>query len=503
MESDSPVSNALEWSVSDLSGALKRAIEDQFGFVRVRGEITGYRGPSASGHVYFGLKDANAKIDAVIWKGVFGRLKTKPQEGLEVIATGKITTFPGKSSYQIIIESLEPAGLGALMALLEERRRKLAAEGLFDEARKQLIPYLPQVIGVITSPTGSVIRDILHRLEDRFPRRVLVWPVRVQGETSGDEVAAAIRGFNALEPGGTIPRPDVLIVARGGGSLEDLMSFNDEAVVRAAAASSIPLISAVGHETDWTLIDYASDLRAPTPTGAAEKVVPVRGELLATVDDLARRRAAAISRLLDHRRQALRAASRALPSRETLLNVPRQRLDLASTRLPAALRANALGFERRLTMLSQRLQARSPQVRLALARQSVNTLNQRLIVARQTILRAEQKRLEREREKLAQVMARARRAANGLIERKRAKLSATEQLFVALNYTAVLARGFALVRDAQNSPVRSVGGAPGGAMLSVEFADGTVAVTVNGKSPPRSAPPARKPSATGQGGLFD
>ena len=298
MSSDSsPTANALEWSVSELSGALKRTIEDEFGFVRVRGEISGYRGPSASGHVYFSLKDPNARIDSVIWKGNFARLKTKPQEGLEVIATGKITTFPGKSSYQIIIDALEPAGLGALMALLEERRRKLAAEGLFDEARKQLIPYLPEVIGVITSPTGSVIRDILHRLEDRFPRRVLVWPVRVQGETSGAEVAAAIWGFNGLRPGGPIPRPDVLIVARGGGSLEDLMSFNEEAVVRAAAQSQIPLISAVGHETDWTLIDYAADLRAPTPTAAAEKAVPVRVELLAGLDDLEGRRTAALLRL--------------------------------------------------------------------------------------------------------------------------------------------------------------------------------------------------------------
>ncbi|MGL4974257.1 MAG: exodeoxyribonuclease VII large subunit, partial [Bosea sp. (in: a-proteobacteria)] len=291
--------NVPEWSVSELSGALKRTVEDAFGFVRVRAEISGFKGPSASGHVYFALKDQNAKIDAVIWKGVYGRLKTKPQEGLEVIATGKITTFPGKSSYQLIIDSIEPAGIGALMALLEERRRKLTAEGLFDEARKQLIPYLPQVIGVITSPTGAVIRDILHRLQDRFPRHVIVWPVRVQGETSAAEVANGINGFNALPEGGRIARPDVIIVARGGGSLEDLMGFNEESVVRAASASLIPLISAVGHETDWTLIDHAADMRAPTPTGAAEKVVPVRSELMATVDDLARRRHGAMRRWLD------------------------------------------------------------------------------------------------------------------------------------------------------------------------------------------------------------
>ncbi len=504
MEADSiPATNALEWSVSDLSGALKRTIEDQFGFVRVRGEISGYRGPSASGHVYFSLKDENAKIDAVIWKGVFGRLKTKPQEGLEVIATGKITTFPGKSSYQIIIDNIEPAGLGALMALLEERRRKLAAEGLFDEARKQLIPYLPNVIGVITSPTGAVIRDILHRLEDRFPRRVLVWPVRVQGETSGAEVAAAINGFNALEPGGPIPRPDVLIVARGGGSLEDLMSFNDEAVVRAAAASDIPLISAVGHETDWTLIDYASDLRAPTPTGAAEKAVPVRSDLIASVDDLDRRRSVAMLRLFEQRRQALRAAARALPSRETLLNIPRQRLDLATARLPAALRANARGFELRLAALAGRLQARSPQVRLAKAGERVDALNQRLIISRQSILRTEQKRLDREHERLLQLMARARRALTGMAERRQAKLAANVQLLEAFSYNGVLKRGFALVRDAGGNPVRSVAGAAAGAALNIQFADGTAGVTVDGGVAAKTAPVPRKSGPVGQGGLFD
>ncbi|MBR3192881.1 exodeoxyribonuclease VII large subunit, partial [Bosea sp. (in: a-proteobacteria)] len=322
-ESPQPAGNAPEWSVSDLSGALKRTLEDAFGFVRVRGEISGYRGPVGSGHVYFSLKDANAKIDAVIWKGVFGRLKTKPQEGLEVIATGKITTFAGKSSYQIIIDSLEPAGIGALMALLEERRKKLAAEGLFDAGRKQLIPFLPRVVGVVTSPTGAVIRDILHRLEERFPRHVLVWPVRVQGESSAAEVANAIAGFNALPEGGRIPRPDVIIVARGGGSLEDLMGFNEEVVVRAAAASLIPLVSAVGHETDVTLIDHAADLRSPTPTGAAEKVVPVRAELLAQVTDLSRRLSGATLRLSERRRNELRALARALPTPETLLAAPR------------------------------------------------------------------------------------------------------------------------------------------------------------------------------------
>src|ERR1700704_2928329 len=281
--------NIREWTVSELSSALRRTVEDAYGHVRVRGEISGFRGPHSSGHCYFALKDENAKIEAVIWKFAHARMRFKPQEGLEVIATGKLTASPGSSKYQIVIEAIEPAGVGALMALMEERKKKLAAEGLFDEARKQLLPWLPEVIGVVTSPTGAVIRDILHRLEDRFPRHVLVWPVRVQGEGSAEQIAAAIRGFNALPEGGKIPRPDLLIVARGGGSLEDLWSFNEEIVVRAAAESMIPLIAAVGHETDITLIDFVADKRAPTPTAAAEMAVPVRSDLFAEGESLARR----------------------------------------------------------------------------------------------------------------------------------------------------------------------------------------------------------------------
>src|SRR5271155_5855002 len=290
-----PRLNLPELTVSELSTALNRTVEDTYGYVRVRGEISGFKGPHSSGHVYFALKDESAKIDAVIWKGVFGRMRLRPEEGLEVIVTGKLTTYPSRSSYQIIVETLEPSGLGALMALLEQRKQKLAAEGLFDEARKQLLPFLPTVIGVIPSPTGAVIRDILHRLADRFPRHVLVWPVKVQGESSAAEVAAAIRGFNALE-GGRIPRPDLLIVARGGGSIEDLWAFNEEVVVRAAADSLIPLISAVGHETDVTLIDFVADRRAPTPTAAAEMAVPVRIELMADIDSFARRQLASWQR---------------------------------------------------------------------------------------------------------------------------------------------------------------------------------------------------------------
>src|SRR6202140_1035275 len=300
--SDATGKNTVEWTVSELSAALKKTVEDAYGYVRVRGEVSGFRGPSPSGHVYFRLKDDKAVLEGVIWKGVYGRMRVKPEEGLDVIVSGKLTTFAGSSKYQIVIDTLEPAGVGALMKLLEERKKKLAAEGLFDEARKQLIPFLPNVIGVVTSPTGAVIRDILHRLADRFPRRVLVWPVKVQGEGSAEQVAAAIRGFNALDDDGAIPRPDLLIVARGGGSLEDLWSFNEEIVVRATAESMIPLISAVGHETDITLIDFASDRRAPTPTPAAEMAVPVRAELVGEIASLGSRVVASWQRGQENRR---------------------------------------------------------------------------------------------------------------------------------------------------------------------------------------------------------
>ena len=351
--------NIVELTVSELSAALKRTVEDAYGFVRVRGEISGYKGPHSSGHVYFALKDENAKIEAVIWKTAFARLRMKPEEGLEVFVTGRLTTYPGQSKYQIVVETLEPAGLGALMALLEERKKKLAAEGLFAAARKQLLPFLPEVIGVITSPTGAVIRDILHRLADRFPRHVIVWPVRVQGDGSADEVAAAIHGFNALVAHGPIRRPELIIVARGGGSLEDLWSFNEEIVVRAAAASLIPLISAVGHETDVTLIDFAADVRAPTPSAAAEMAVPVRAELLLRTDSLARRSLACWHRGQEARRTELRAAMRALPTAEELLALPRQRLDHASARLPRALIANAQIHHREFSRIAGRL---GPQV---------------------------------------------------------------------------------------------------------------------------------------------
>ncbi|MEM7694714.1 MAG: exodeoxyribonuclease VII large subunit [Pseudomonadota bacterium] len=340
---DDAGTNDAAYTVSELSRSVKRTVEDGFSHVRVRGEIGGFRGRHSSGHGYFSLKDENAAIDAVVWRSAWAKLGVKPEEGLEVIATGRLTTFAKKSSYQIVVEQLEPAGLGALMKLLEERRKKLAAEGLFDEARKRPLPVLPGVIGVVTSPTGAVIRDILHRVSDRFPRHVVVWPVRVQGETSAAEVTAAVTGFATY--GG--PRPDVIIVARGGGSVEDLWGFNDEALVRAVAASPIPIISAVGHETDWTLIDHAADLRAPTPTGAAERAVPVRRDAMATLSDRARRLTLSVDGGLDRRQSALRLLARALPDGERLLGPLAQRVDAAADRAASALlRRTTLAAER-------------------------------------------------------------------------------------------------------------------------------------------------------------
>jgi exodeoxyribonuclease VII large subunit len=516
-------SNAPEWSVSDLAGALKRTLEDAFGFVRLRGEVSGYRGPHSSGHVYFCFKDQNARIDAVIWKGTFSRLRFKPEEGMEVIATGRITTFPGKSTYQIVVESLEPAGIGALMALLEERRRKLNAEGLFAAERKRRLPYLPRVIGVVTSPTGAVIRDILHRLEDRFPRHVLVWPVRVQGETCAPEVAAALRGFNALPKGGPIPRPDVLIVARGGGSIEDLWGFNEEAVVRAAAESEIPLISAVGHETDWTLIDHAADMRAPTPTGAAEMAVPVRLELLAGVQDLARRHVEATLRLLERRRSDLRSAARALPAPDSLFSGKRQRLDLASAKLGPALIANTRRFDDRLRKASEGLTRQSPHARLAELRSRLNAVaprprreldrlvqtkasqlkaaGDRLLVARETLLRSERVRVAQRRDLAARSAERLGPALKSQIQRKRARFDAVVQLFDSLNYKAVLERGYALVWDADGLPVRSTVQVAEGQALTLEFADGKAEATGGRLVRPR---PTAKPkvAAEDQGALF-
>ncbi|MCR9137992.1 MAG: exodeoxyribonuclease VII large subunit [Alphaproteobacteria bacterium] len=519
-------SNMTEYSVSEISGSIKRTVEDAFGHVRIRGEISGYRGPHSSGHAYFSLKDDRARIEAVIWRGVFSRLKFKPEEGMEMIATGKVTTYPGSSKYQIVIESLEPAGAGALMALLEERRKKLAAEGLFDDARKQLLPHMPRVIGVVTSPTGAVIRDILHRIGDRFPVHVMVWPVRVQGETSGDEVAAAINGFNAISmagpDSGPLARPDVLIVARGGGSLEDLWGFNDEAVVRAAADSDIPLISAVGHETDWTLLDYAADVRAPTPTGAAEMAVPVKAELEANLAALAARLSGATSRSVDTNRQSLRALARALPSIDALLALPRRRFDEAAGGLGKALQLNTANkrqiFERRAALLApatlQRRVMEKRQRVLELAAQSERH-NERLrdrlsaqlstVVARLT-LRPASERISRGRERLAVLARRSDEITALHTERRRRKVQEAARVLNSMSYRNVLNRGYAVVRNAGGKVVDRATLLTSGDAVSLEFADGKVdAVTAGSgavKEPRKSAAKPAKKDGGGQGDLF-
>jgi exodeoxyribonuclease VII large subunit len=502
-----PRLNIVEWTVSELSSALKRTVEDAYGYVRVRGEVSGFKGPSPSGHVYFRLKDDKAVIEAVIWKREFARLRLRPQEGLEVVVTGRLTTFSGSSKYQIVIETLEPAGLGALMALLEERKKKLTAEGLFDPARKQLLPFLPNVIGVVTSPTGAVIRDILHRLADRFPRRVLVWPVRVQGDGSADQIAAAIRGFNALPEAGPIPRPDLLIVARGGGSLEDLWSFNEEIVVRAAADSMIPLISAVGHETDVTLIDFAADKRAPTPTAAAEMAVPVRSELLVQVDSLARRSLACWQRSQEARRTELRAAIRALPSAEELFSLPRQRLDHAAARLTLQTLHTRIARERQnLALLAQRSR-QCLRHGVERRRERFEQLSHRLAAARFAYVNARRAQIERARERTLALFGRARLAASALLQNRAARVERAGRLLTAVSYRGVLARGFALVRAADGKPLRSAAAVAPGLQLNIEFADGRVRATADGPAaaaPPPTSAPAKPPrrGGEGQGNLF-
>jgi exodeoxyribonuclease VII large subunit len=498
--SDTP-SNLPEIGVSELSGAIRRTVEDAFGYVRVRGEVSGYKGPVASGHVYFSLKDQNAKIDAVIWKGTFARLRFRPEEGMEVVATGKVTTFPGKSSYQIVIEALEPAGIGALLAQLEERRKRLAAEGLFDPARKRSPPYIPVVIGVVTSPTGAVIRDILHRLADRFPRDVLLWPVRVQGETSAREVAEAIRGLNAIAPGGPVPRPDVLIVARGGGSLEDLWSFNEEIVVRAVAESAIPLISAVGHETDWTLIDHVADVRAPTPTGAAEMVVPVRSELLANLADLDGRLQAALRRLVERRRTEFRGAARALPTGEQLVTGPRQRIDLATAKLAPAVAGALAQRQRALAAVGQRLERRSPASELARRSERLAGLSQRLGNGLSgLLLRAAQDNI-RQRVALGQLGGRLSAAGGDFVSRQAERVRRLAQLLDSLGHKAVLARGYAIVMDASGRPVQRAGEIAPGQPLALAMIDGQVGVTADGGVRPAGARP--RPARREPGGQSD
>ena len=452
-----PQTNLVEYTVSELAFALKRTVEDAYGLVRLRGEISGYRGPHNSGHCYFTLKDEKACIDAVIWRSTFQRLKFKPEAGLEVLARGRITTYPDRSKYQIVIDDLEPAGIGALMALLEQRRKQLAAEGLFDEARKRPLPFLPRLIGVVTSPTGAVIRDILHRLEDRFPTHVLVWPVRVQGETCAIEVAAAIHGFNRAPA--LASRPDLIIVARGGGSLEDLWGFNEEIVVRAAAASTIPLISAVGHETDWTLIDLVADHRAPTPTAAAERAVPVRSELLIAVRTFGVRGAGTLRRMLEARRSRFLASARGLPRRADILALPRQRLDHAGHKLPRALLANAVAHRAGLTRAGARLRPH--------------------LVARAATM---------SRERLMRLDRAGNRALHASLDRARRRLDGQAKLLTTLGYHNVLARGFALVRDADGAMLRRASEVKPGAALDIEFADGHIGAHADPKGSATEAP---------------
>lgn len=483
-----PADNTPEFSVSEISGAVKKAIEGGFSHVRVRGEVGRVSRPG-SGHIYMDLKDDRAVLAGVIWKGRAVGLAHQPEEGMEVIATGKLTTFPGQSKYQMIIEDIAPAGAGALMAMLEKRKAALAAEGLFAPERKKELPYLPGIIGVVTSPSGAVIRDILHRLRDRFPRKVLVWPVAVQGQRCAPEVAAAIAGFNRLTPGGALPRPDLLIVARGGGSLEDLWGFNEEIVARAVAASDIPLISAVGHETDTTLIDFVSDQRAPTPTAAAELAVPVRMELMAWVDQQGARLTRSLTTGVQQRRQRLRDLARALPQPESLVDVPRQRLDYLGERLPTALRAAAAKkrlklsdaalrpavLSRRLAEDRRRLDALADRLGPALKRRSrdaATALDRAGRGLRGEVLRA---RVDRQGERLDVMLRRlAERASRQQAERV-SRLEALDRLRETLGYVETLKRGYAVVRG-DGDVVTGKAAASGAEALEIEFADGRLGV---------------------------
>ena len=468
MSEAAALTNLPEFSVTELSGALKRVVEENFAFVRVRGEISGLKVPP-SGHVYFDLKDDKAVLNAVIWRPSVARLKLRPESGMEVVVTGKLTTYAGRSNYQLIVEQVELAGLGALMALLEERKKRLAAEGLFDAARKKKLPFLPEVIGVVTSPTGAVIRDIMHRLNDRFPRRVLLWPVAVQGDNAAAEIAAAIKGFNLMS--GKFPKPDLIIVARGGGSVEDLMAFNDEAVVRAAAASAIPLISAVGHETDTTLIDFASDMRAPTPTAAAELAVPLRAELLAATLDYQGRMLNCFSKGVTDRRKHLTQLARILPKPEQLFALPRQRLDIAGDGLGKSLRRNVQEHRTRFHKAEALLRPRMLLDRIALGRERNKALSER-----------------------------ARRAQTAQIAQGRKQLESLARILEGISYRAVLERGFALVRGEDGNVRRSKAAVKAGEALTLTFADGEAAATAGGAA---DAPKPRvKKTPPGQDSLF-
>ena len=441
-DTDNRNANVQEFSVSEISGLVKRQIEDGFAHIRVRAELGRVSRP-ASGHLYLDLKDEKAVLSGVIWKGTAQKLPLQPEQGLEVICTGKLTTFAGQSKYQMIIEYMEPAGVGALMALLEERKKKLTAEGLFEPSRKKTLPFLPQTIGVVTSPSGAVIRDIIHRLEDRFPRHVLVWPVRVQGENCAEEVSRAIAGFNAIKPGGTTPRPDILIVARGGGSFEDLWGFNEEIVVRTVAQSDIPIISAIGHETDTTLIDFAADIRAPTPTAAAEMAVPVRADLTAGLMDLTRRMMRSSHAVLTTRRDNLTGLSRGMPRLEDILAIPRQLFDSISSRLGRALTANLTSQQAQFERIEGGLSFKPMLGHIRQSLQSISGLHHRAALAG-----------DRQIKDAAQ------------------KLAAVSKQLDLLSYGSILERGFALVLDSQGVPLRKASKVKLGSLLDIHLAKG-------------------------------
>ncbi|MGP9803876.1 exodeoxyribonuclease VII large subunit [Paracoccus sp. NSM] len=502
-----PGSNAHEFTVSELSGAVKRSIEDQFGRVRVRAEVGRVSRPS-SGHLYFDLKDDRAVLAAVTWKGQAARLIQRPEEGMEVIASGRLTTFPGQSKYQMIVDQIEPAGAGALMAMLERRRKALAAEGLFDEARKRPLPFLPRVIAVVTSPSGAVIRDILHRLRDRFPSRVLIWPVAVQGEGCAPQVAAAIRGLNALTPGGAIPRPDLIIVARGGGSLEDLWGFNEEIVVRAAADSAIPLISAVGHETDTTLIDFASDRRAPTPTAAAEMAVPVRADLAARLAETGARMLRANAQGIQRPRQRLRDLARAMGRPAALTEGPRQRLDLQGARLEPALRLwlqsrrNRLALRpmpsatlRQFTQAKRhgldRIAARLDQARLRRLerpRDRLTQLQERLDASLRRVTATTRRAITQQDARLTDLSHRLDAALKRGQRQRHDALIRLDRIRQTLGYKETLKRGFAVVHG-PDGLITSAAAAARAPQFQIEFADARIEARPAADKPRRRTPP--------------
>ena len=495
-EDQTPPGNAPEYTVSEISGAVKRLIEGEFAHVRVRGEISRVSRPS-SGHLYFDLKDDRSVIAAVSWKGQAAKMSVRPEEGMEVIATGRLTTFPGQSKYQLIVDDIVPAGAGALMLMLEKRKTALAAEGLFAPGRKKPLPYLPEVIGVITSPSGAVIRDILHRLRDRFPRRVLIWPVAVQGDKCAPEVAAAIRGFNALPVGGVIARPDLIIVARGGGSIEDLWGFNEEIVVRAAAASAIPLISAVGHETDTTLIDHAADRRAPTPTAAAEMAVPVRIDRLAWAAEQGARLTRAARLGQDRRSQRLADLSRALGRPEALTTPSRQRLDLWSERLGPGLRAAATRKRATFNSIAGRAHAGLLSRFINTEKRRLTERAARLAPAFARLKRDARRDTERQRDQLGTLAARLGQAVAARQTALADALAALDRTRLTLGYTQTLRRGYAVIR-AEAGIVTSRADAEVARALEIEFHDGRLAVVPG--SAPRPATTTRTPP--GQGKLF-